>query len=862
MVLAAWTTVAFGLLVIASSGVMVTSTSYSFRRFNAWLVRLLKQAFLLVSLATGVLAADLAPLQNFSRNTASLQIVRPCVPRTPWTVAGEHGALFGRQNGRFEAWLWPVKILSNFRISAELANYPVPIDVNALAAEIRVTPAETIITYSHAAFTIRQHMFAPRGGNTTPVTGAVVFLEIESVRPLELTFDFTPEMLRVWPAPNFGRPNGEWVTQGDSGLYVLHTDNPQFSAVIAMPHTRPGIMVPYQEHPQTYPLELKLSFDPKRDHGSVFPLLLALRDGNGGFAQVSAMNRAVPQLYAQTHDYYAHFFDHRLTAETPDHRINEALQWAELAIDQMQVKYGDETGLVAGYYESADSARPGFGWFFGRDTLWTLYAVNSYGDFALTRRALDFLIHRQRADGKMMHEFSQSAGAVDWNATPYFYAAADATPLFVMAMWDYVRVSGDTAYLKENWEAVRKAYAFTRAHDSDGDGIYENTEGTGWVESWPPGMPHQEIYLASLDQQSSYAMSRLAAHMNDDQLSAAALKVANQIRGKLESEYFEPANQSYAFSRNADGSLDRTSSIYPSVAWWNGTLALQHPGPMLTRWASHEFSTDWGLRDISDRTSFYDPISYHQGSVWPLFTGWTALAEYRAGRTLSGYAHLMQNLNLTWAQDLGSVTELLSGEFFQPLGRSSSHQMWSSAMVITPLLRGLFGLDWHAANRTLRVMPQLPADWDRATLHNVPLGASTVDVSYERSGGSVIVRASVSGPEKFCLIAGTASESACDKSASQRQTGAVPLNAVEISVPAMLPSEGSTTAQIKVLNEEFSARQARFIFEAAGGSSCELPVRVNRAHATANGGVLAGNKLRLQFPEGTGYQTKTVVFAW
>ncbi len=647
-----------------------------------------------------------------------------------------------------------MKILSNFRISAELADYPVPIDVNALAAEIRVTPAETIITYSHAAFTVRQHMFAPRGGNASPLTGAVVFFEIESVRPLELTFDFTPEMLRMWPAPNFGRPNGEWITQGDSGLYVLHTDNPQFSAVVAMPHTRPGILVPYQEHPQTYPLELKLSYDPKRDHGLVFPLVLALRNGAGAFEQVSAINSAIPQLYAQTRDYYAHFFDHRLTAETPDRRINEALQWAELAIDQMQVKYGDETGLVAGYYESADSARPGFGWFFGRDTLWTLYAVNSYGDFALTRRALDFLIHRQRADGKMMHEFSQSAGAVDWNATPYFYAAADATPLFVMAMWDYSRVSGDAEYLKRNWEAVRKAYAFTRAHDSDRDGIYENTEGTGWVESWPPGMPHQEIYLAALDQQSAYAMSRLAAHMNDDQLSAAALKVANQIREKLESEYFEPANQFYAFSRNADGSLDHTSTVYPSVAWWNGTLALKHAGPMLTRWASHEFSTDWGLRDISDRTAFYDPISYHQGSVWPLFTGWTALAEYRAGRTSSGYAHLMQNLNLTWAQDLGSVTELLSGEFFQPLGRSSSHQMWSSAMVITPLLRGLFGLDWHAANRTLRVTPHLPAEWDRATLHNVPLGGSTVDLSYERSGGNVIVRATTSGPEKFCSDCG------------------------------------------------------------------------------------------------------------
>ncbi len=108
-----------------------------------------------------------------------------------------------------------------------------------LAAEIRVTPGETVVTYSHAAFTIRQHMFAARGGNN-PATGVAVFFEVEAVRPLEITFSFTPEMLHMWPAPNFGRPNGEWVPQGKQGAYVLHTDDPDFSAIVAMPNTRAG----------------------------------------------------------------------------------------------------------------------------------------------------------------------------------------------------------------------------------------------------------------------------------------------------------------------------------------------------------------------------------------------------------------------------------------------------------------------------------------------------------------------------------------------------------------------------------------------------------------------------------------------
>ena len=397
-------------------------------------------------LCTSCFGAEFQPLPQFTKTISGLQIIAPCVPRQPWTVAGEQGALFGRQNGKFEAWQWPVKLFSNFSIRAELADYPVPIDVNALAAEIKVSPAETVITYSHAAFTIRQHMFAARG-QARAAAGAAVVFEIEAARPLEITFSFTPEMLKMWPAPNSGRPNGEWVKTSGAGVYLLHTDDPQFSAVIGIPGTLPGIMVPYQEHPQTYPLELKLTSDPNRDSGKEYPLVMAMASSKPGLEQVEAISNALPSLYERTVQYYGELLARCVSMESPNRRLNEALQWAEVAIDQTQVRFHDETGMVAGYYESADSARPGYAWFFGRDTLWTTYAINSYGDFALTRRALDFILKRQREDGKIMHEFSQSAEALDWKSTPYFYAAADAAPLLVMAMADYVKSSGDMDYL-------------------------------------------------------------------------------------------------------------------------------------------------------------------------------------------------------------------------------------------------------------------------------------------------------------------------------------------------------------------------------------------------------------------------------
>lgn len=801
------------------------------------------------------------PVPRFPISPSPLRIVRAAELMKPFTVAGETGAIFGEQDGSFEGWIFPVKILSAFHITAELADYPVPIELNPLAATIDVRPDCTTITYSHAAFTVKQHMFVPRGDGAA--AGPIVLFEIASLRPLRLTFQFQPDMLRMWPAPNFGRPGAEWVSQGDRGYYVLHTDNPAFSGAVAIPRATPGILPPYQERPKTYPLELKLAFDPSKDSELFFPLLMAAGNSVESLGrQLEAANARLPQLYAQTANYWPHFFDKRLIAETPDSAFDDAMRWAAIAIDQARVRFHEETGMIAGYYASADSARPGFAWFFGRDALWTLYAVHSSGDFELSRTALEFLMRRQRADGKMMHEFSQTADLVDWKATPYFYAAADATPLFVMTMDDYVNTSGDTGFLRNHWEAVKRAYEFTRAHDSDGDGIYENTEGTGWVESWPGGMPHQEIYLAALDQQSCTSMAHLAALMHDDVLARAAHDQAEKIRAKLAPEYYDESKRFYAFSRNADGTTDKTATIYPSVAWWTGGLALPRADAMLNRWASTEFSTDWGTRDVSDKESIYDPISYHQGTVWPLFTGWVSLAEYRAGRPVSGFAHLMQNVNLTYAQDLGAVTELLSGEFFQPLGRSSSHQTWSSAMTITPAIRGLFGLDWDALHQTLRLAPHLPVTWDSAQLRHVWLGAAQFDLSFRRTAGDMLVEAKSAEPERLCLVPQNSPREDCTAAARTIHELRIELPPVEIGIPHDLPEPGLRTQQLKVLDEEYSANRLVLTVEAPGGSKHKLPLRINRVGLRLTGDETDGHTVHIHFRPGNGYQREVITLSW
>jgi hypothetical protein len=281
---------------------------------------------------------------------------------------------------------------------------------------------------------------------------------------------------------------------------------------------------------------------------------------------------------------------------------------------------------------------------------------------------------------------------------------------------------------------------------------------------------------------------------------------------------------------------------------------------MLNRWASQEFSTDWGTRDLSPSVGFYDPISYHQGSVWPLFTGWVALSEYRNGRNLSGYSHLMQNADLTWAQDLGAVTELLSGEFYRWLGRSTSHQLWSSAMVLTPTVRGMFGLEWNAAENTLTVTPNLPAQWNEAKILGVPINKSRVGVEIRRKGSALTVRLTGDGSRAIKLRTRAPAETVANGDLR------IPLPAAEVGIAHGLPEAGAVTSQLKVLDQQMLPHSLKLRLSAPAASQQVLSLRLNdpKIHLRSDGAEVSADfsQLRVQFPPGDGYVDKVVTLTW
>jgi glycogen debranching enzyme len=878
----------------------------------------------------------------------TLPVLRaPAEALKPFTVAGERGVLLGQQDGTFEAWILPVKILSHLTIEAEIEGYSVPIDVNQQSAEIEVRPDRTTITYAHIGFTVRQIMFSPNQGPSG--TGPVVLFEFDCLHPTDFTFRFTPNLELMWPSRNEGHPGPEWVAGvadgkplpgGRNGYYVIHADYPDLAAAITIPNARPGILAPYQERPQTHPVELKLHIDPARDRGKLFPLLMAVGTSpataaNSALAaQLDELNQSMALLYATHADSYKSMLQKMVTIDTPDKTLNEAFQWAEISIEQLKAKpyvpdpardpvSAAETALVAGYYASGDSARPGFGWFFGRDALYTLYAVNGFGDFALSKSELEFLIHRQRADGKIMHEYSQTAPSLDWQSFPYMYAAADSTPLFLLAVLDYVRASGDTQFLKDHRDAIEKAYAFLidPAHDTDHDGIYDNSQGTGWVESWPGGMPHQEIYLALLTQQAADAMSSMEALLGDRLQSGLAKKEALSIARTIESEYYDREKSCYAFSHNPDGSQDRTTTVYPALAWWSGfdsttqTGATQpgtgsilaHGDECLRQLASHTFNTDWGLRDVSNEEKIYDGMSYHQGSVWPLFTGWAALAEYRGNQPLAGYQMLMENANLTRAQDLGAHTELLSGDFFVPFGRSTSHQLWSSAMVITPTLRGLFGISIDAQSKTITVNPHLPAGWDYAGVRNVPLpDGQSAAIDLSRVGDHLELSLATEGNTAWKLRSdfSGATDGPIGNLKAAKMFRTEPFKGLRIPIPALEidpvfthlnpidgvsnnfpdrpPLPGVRTSRFRITHANYADQKLTLTVEGLADTEAFVSLvrhgrfvpEVKLETASAEGGDAKISMrersddprvpalLVFDFPKGTGWQTLTVTLTW
>ena len=809
----------------------------------------------------------------------------------PWeflSAVGTRAAILGDESGRVEAWVYPLKIFRNFHLQFDVDGHLLPAE--ALARTVIARPESFTILYAGDTFSVRQTFFVP-----VQEAGAVVMFEIESESPLNIHVAFERDFQLEWPAA-LGGTYANW----DAKLHAFYfgEEKKQFAALIGSP-TAANQHVEYQNN---YSISNEDSFDLGATSQRTETRIVVIAGSMHGLAEAETTYQQLSANHAkmlnEAGEYYRGYLAKTVSVELPDAQLQQAYDWSRISMLQGLVNNPFlGSGLIAGYRTSGPSQRPGFAWYFGRDSMWTALALDAAGDFSTTRTALEFLAKFQREDGKIPHEIAQSASLVDWfKGYPYPYASADATPLYIIAMNDYVTASGDVDFAKEEWDHLWKAYQFLRS-TYDAQGIPQNFGfGHGWVEGGPLLPVKGELYQSGVAAAALRALAHLARLSGKQDSVQPLTQESSQLEQLLNKAFWLADKKRFAFALDQSGKPVDEPSVLATVPMWFGLLREEQAQPMITELASPDHQTDWGMRIISSQAKIFSGGGYHYGSVWPLFTGWASVGEYQYHRALPAFANLRANALLALDGSLGHVTEVLSGDEYQPLSTSSPHQIWSAAMVVSPLLRGLFGLSADANAHSLTFAPHIPSDWTTFAIKNIRVGSCTIDIRYRKVAEVITLEAERGGTGDCSLeyspalspvaevisvemsghlISNRVTKSAVDQHLVVRFPLARGTNKLfvtihndfGISAPATLPPLGATSRALHVISESWSSTRDRLELAVAGisGSTYELVLAnagqlnwVEGAEWTKN--AASRWQVRIHIPGSSGYARAKIVF--
>ena len=822
-----------------------------------------------------VILAVLLVLPAFAQNPSpKLQLTRTIRPWEFVSAVGTRAGLFGNESGILEAWVYPLKIFRNFHLVFHVEGRALPAE--SLARTITARPESSTIVYAGDAFTVRETFFVPINESA-----AVILFEIETRQPLEIEAVFQRDFQLEWPAA-LGGTYINW----EPGLRAFYFGEEQkkFSAFVGSPTA--ADMRP--EYETNYSASAESSFHlgiTNQGHDTkqiVIAASLNGRDEAENTYKRIASNYS--SLLKSAEDYYATYLNHTVSLELPDRQLQEAYDWARISVVQGLVNNPFlGTGLIAGYRTSGQSQRPGFAWFFGRDSMWTALALDAEGDFATSRTALDFISKYQRADGKIPHEISQGAAFVDWfKGYPYPYASVDATPLYIIAMQDYLTSSGDVAFVQQKWESLWKAYEFLRS-TYDAQGWPQNFGfGHGWVEGGPLLPVKTEFYQSGLGTQALESLSNIAHLLGKEDTSKQLAEEFARKKALLNQAFWSTEKNRFVFALDQNNEKVDELSVLATVPMWFGLVDESKAGATISQLAGHDHQTDWGMRIISSQSPKYNPGGYHFGSVWPLFTGWASVGEYRYHRALAAYSNLRANALLALDGSLGHVTEVLSGDYYQPLSTSSPHQIWSAAMVINPMLRGLLGLKADSRSRTLSFTPHIPGDWPSLAVNNVHIGEASLSLQYRRRVGEISLQIAGENSSGDAVEFSPALSARAKVLSAELNGRAVPFrvaqteadqhvavrvllspgtntlrlriaNDFDVDFSSALPPLGSNSRGLRVISESWSRTRDRLELDVSGaaGEQYELPVWNPAQVSAVEGAELLRNEaqLRVRLPD-------------
>lgn len=417
---------------------------------------------------------------------------------------------------------------------------------------------------------------------------------------------------------------------------------------------------------------------------------------------------------------------------TDDPDVPRAVEWARRRLDSFVADVpGVGRSLMAGFAPARpgwNEARPGYAWFFGRDAVWASFAMLAAGEFSVPRQVLRFLGDHQDVTGKVLHEATTSG--------QFHYDAADSTPLYLLLAARYLAWTGDREFVASIWPRLMKALEYCISTDSDDDGLIENTRvGHGWIEGGPLAGAHVSLYLASIWTAALEGIAGAAQLLGHQRVAADCFARAARARAAIEDGFFDERRGTYATDLRQGGRHEWTTTALHAVPVLLRVLRPTRCSRILDDLAG-PLSAPWGVRMLPVSHRHFNPSGYHSGAVWPLFTGWASLAEYRAGRSEAGFQHLLANARLPFARQLGAFDEALHGLEERAAGVCPD-QAWSAAMLIAPVVEGLFGIEPDAPAGAMLVSPALPEQWDWMELRSVRCGETVCDVRVRRRKGAL-----------------------------------------------------------------------------------------------------------------------------